>query len=82
MNAPGYKDLTKGEKFIFDWQYNQLNTFGYALIELLKLSEIVELNKLSRGFPDEVTGFMDYSYSPGWWTFVQKKAFKELFKPN
>ena len=66
--------LTKGERFIIDWQYGISGGFYTALAEAIARADDVNLSKLRKGFPDEVDAFLSYSRVDGWWERVRAKA--------
>jgi hypothetical protein len=68
--------LTKGEQYIYDWQYYNLGNFGETLASALMAADTENLERLRAGFPDEVDAFKKYAGEKGWWDRVQKK--KEL----
>ena len=52
---------TPGEIFVIEWQFSLLGDFGTALVGAIKLADEGNLLRLQRGFPDEVTGFLQWS---------------------
>jgi len=70
-------DLTKGEKFIVDWQYRMGGSFCMALVEVIGRADIGNLAKLKKGFPDEVEAFENYTQVSGWWESLKEKIQKE-----
>ena len=73
MNDNVYNTLTKGEKFIHDWQYNILGDFKMALIKAITLSDQHNREKLRLGFPEEVKAYENYHTKQGWWDNLCKK---------
>lgn len=61
---------------IVEWQYHYTGDFKTALFECICLADTSNLQKLSRGFPIEVNGYLYYTRKPGWWQQVQKKIGK------
>lgn len=78
FTARNAEPLTKGELFIFNWQYHGegLSHFQWALIDIVKHADSGNLAKLKTGFPDEVEAYDSYTHTAGWWTDVQEKARK------
>ena len=66
--------LTRGERFIFDWQYRRLGGFSLSLIVAIRRADEHNRERLRRGFPDEVSAYEQFSGSSGWWDQVQAKA--------
>lgn len=66
--------LDESEKFICKWQYGLLGDFNQALIKCIMRADDENLRNLSRGFPLEVNGYLNYIKTSGWWEEVQKKA--------
>ena len=73
MNTDEYPKLTKGEKFIFDWQYKSMGGFKTALINAIRLSDSENRAKLRLGFPEEVDAFNNFTQTKGWWTALSKR---------
>lgn len=65
--------LTKGERFIVDWQYRMAGDFKTSLAHAIMLADETNLTKLASGFPDEVGAFLHYSREENWWPNLQKK---------
>lgn len=55
------EDLTEGEKIIVKWQFRILGDFQTALMEAIGRADDDNLERISRGFPDHVSGFMAWS---------------------
>lgn len=67
-------DLTKGERFIFDWQYHLQGSFFAALAHAIAMADHINLAKLEKAFPDEVKAYFCFSTVDGWWEDVERKA--------
>ncbi len=67
-------DLTASERFIVEWQYHMLGGFRIALVHAIAKADDGNLERLRKGFPDEVDGFVSYSRVSHWWPNVQEKA--------
>lgn len=72
------KDLNPAERFIWEWMNGRLSGFKMALLNVIRVADVQNLDKLSLGFPDEVEGFHSYRHQRGWWDAVQVKAGKGL----
>lgn len=66
--------LTKGERWVIEWQYRMHGDFNTALSQAIMMADRRNLAKLAQGFPDEVSAFRHYSEVDGWWEALQKKA--------
>jgi len=67
-------DLTKGEQFVFDWQYGYLDTtsfMGYIAKAMAK-ADNQNLMALSMGFPDEAEAMDNFHHKKGWWDRVEQ----------
>ena len=66
--------LTKGERFIVDWQFGIAGDFNASLIKAITSADIYNMDRLRKGFPDEVEAYENYTNTKGWWEDVRKKA--------
>ena len=69
-----FEALTKGERFIVEWQYHLTGGFMTALADAIRRADGRNLARLAMGFPDEVEAYRNYTGVPGWWEEVQKRA--------
>ena len=69
-----FENLTEGETFIFEWQYNTLGDFGMSLAKTIMLADTKKQAQLAMGFPEEVQAYLDYTGTKGWWADVKKRA--------
>jgi len=67
------KPITKGEQFIYDWQYKRLGGFYNHLVEAISVADNYHLNLLHMGFPDEVQAYKDFTCTRGWWPEVEER---------
>ena len=67
---------TPEEDWIAKWQYGYLEDFHKALFDAICAADEGNLDRLSLGFPDEVSGYRKYTRQAGWWKEVQKKIGK------
>jgi hypothetical protein len=65
--------LTKGERFIVDWQYKLAGDFKTALSHAIMTADSINIEKLRMGFPEEVEAYLKFSREDGWWQKVLKK---------
>ena len=68
------EELTPEEGWIIRWQYRHLGHFHKALFEAICAADKENLDRLSLGFPDEISGYRKYTRQAGWWKKVQKKG--------
>ncbi len=67
------KDLNPAERFIWRWRRGKMSGFRQALIDVIKKADIHNLEKLRKGFPDEVEGYVSYRWTKGWWDDLEAK---------
>ena len=72
------EELTPEEDWIAKWQYGYLGHFHSALFKAICVADEGNLDKLSLGFPDEVSGYRKYTRQAGWWKEIQVKIGKEV----
>ena len=58
MNIEG---LTKGEMFIWEWQYRTHGSFNEGLAKILSIADGKNHKRLAKGFPDEAEAMAEYS---------------------
>ena len=68
-----FKGLTSEEDWIAKWQYGYLGHFHKALFDTICVADEENLDRLSLGFSDEISGYRKYTQQAGWWKEVQKK---------
>jgi hypothetical protein len=67
--------LTKGERFVYNWQYGYLgDCFDGQLAKLIAKSDNKNRTKLYKGFPEETEAVTWFQSKEGWWDGVQDKA--------
>ncbi len=71
-----FKELTPEEDWIVQWQYRYVGDFHKALFEAICMADEKNLDKLTLGFPDEVSGYKKYTCQQGWWQEVKRKIGK------
>ena len=67
--------LTKGEQFIFDWQYKRHGSTSFKgyLAKALAVADTRNLAKLKLAFPEEAEAMDNFHHKKGWWEMVQDK---------
>lgn len=66
--------LTKGERFIVEWQFNRLGSFYAGLAELIFRADPDNFEKLGQGFPEEALGMFLFKNNRDWWAKTCVKA--------
>lgn len=54
-------DWTESEKWVIKWQFQELGDFQTALAEAIKRADDDNLMRLGRGFPAQVSGFIQWN---------------------
>ena len=69
------KTLTKGEQFIYDWQYKRHGSTSFKgyLAKALAVADTRNLAKLKLAFPEEAEAMDNFHHKKGWWEMVQDK---------
>ena len=69
------KTLTKGEQFIYDWQYKRHGSTSFKgyLAKALAVADTRNLAKLKLAFPEEAEAMDNFHHKKGWWEIVQDK---------
>jgi len=58
---------TRGQSFVYNWQYRKLDGFEKKLGDLLFHADSNNQKKLLKAFPEEVQAVIDYQSVKGWW---------------
>lgn len=66
--------LSKGEQFIYDWQYKRHGSFNEALAMAFSKADSGNFAALSKGFPEIGEAFTNFYTKEGWWESVQRQA--------
>ena len=66
-------ELDESEKIVYMWQYKMLGGFKSELMKVISRADNDNLDKLEKGFPDEVIGYRKFSRIAGWWENVENK---------
>ncbi len=76
------ENLTKGERFVFEWQYRMACDFTLLLAKTIDKADSFNREKLRLGYPEEVEAMINFYQTEGWWEKVQEKEnSKEATKP-
>ena len=69
------KTLTKGEQFIYDWQYKRHGSTSFKgyLSKAMAVADNSNWDKLFKAFPDEAMAMNNFHTTKGWWARVQDK---------
>ena len=68
------KLLTKGEMFIWEWQYRTHGSYHDGLAKLLSIADTGNYKRLAKGFPEEAKAMDNFHHTKGWWEDVQDRA--------
>lgn len=63
--------LNQGELDLYFWQYNKLGGFMTGIFNAMTMSDNINLNKLSMGFPEQVQAYKNYTNMKGFWEQVK-----------
>ncbi len=66
--------LTKGERFVFEWQHRMAGGFAGMLALTIGKADSFNREKLRLGYPEEVEAMINFYETEGWCETVQKKA--------
>lgn len=69
-------ELDQGEIDLYFWQYKKLGRFKEHLFKTISKADTVNLNKLKKGFPEQVDAYRNYSNTNGYWEYVKLKMEK------
>lgn len=68
--------LTRGERFILEWQYDLLGSFSTNIAKAISCADGYNLEKLELAFPEEVKAYRKFTGENEWWNNVKIKARK------
>ena len=68
------EELTKGEQFIYDWQYGYSGSFNTALAQALIVADSYNFSRMRLGFKDEADAIWNFQNTAGWWEAIEEKA--------
>ena len=71
--------LTKGEQFVYDWQYgrHESTSFKGYLAKAISVADNGNRDRLRLAFPDEVKAMNLFSTQWGWWAGVEDAGNKD-----
>ncbi len=65
--------LSKGERFIYDWQFRRGGDFATRLAGLLSVCDSEGFVNMAKAYPEETEAMVNYQSTSGWWDGVLKK---------
>jgi hypothetical protein len=65
--------VTEGESKLVVFQMGKAGGFVNALFNALMIADADNMDKLRRGFPEEVEAVRDYKYKEGYWEALQEE---------
>lgn len=82
-NADKEFELGKADEELYIWQYGG-DSFMSRLFKTMSKADTVNLNKLAKGFPEEVRAYRRYISEDGYWNMVKRKFgnFQEVDERN
>ena len=57
--------MTEAERRLCDWQHGKAGSFITAVFTVISKADMHNLDRMSKGFPDEVAAYANLRYS-GW----------------
>ena len=71
--------LTKGEQFVYDWQYGRHGSTSFKgyLAKAISVADNGNRDRLRLAFPDEVKAMKLFSTQWGWWAGVEDAGNKD-----
>ncbi|MEO1943170.1 MAG: hypothetical protein ABGY11_02615 [Candidatus Thioglobus sp.] len=73
MMPHGKIEVTKGEQFVWDWQYRSLGGFKSKLADCISHADTGNQKKLVKAFPEEAQAIIDFQSKQGYWESVERK---------
>jgi len=77
MNHEFYHNLNMGERHLVDWQYGGLGGFFTALWDAIRRADGGNLDRLGKGFPEDVEAYRRYSGEAGYWERIRNGLYPE-----
>jgi 2-oxo-4-hydroxy-4-carboxy--5-ureidoimidazoline (OHCU) decarboxylase len=68
------KTLTKGEQFVYEWQYRMLGGFKAKLADCISHADRQNQAKMLKAFPEEAQGIINFQSLEGYWDSIQDKV--------
>ena len=66
--------LSKGEKFIWEWQYRRLGGFDSLIAQALAKADNSNLKRLKKAFPEYTKAMINFHTKDNWWADVESRA--------
>jgi hypothetical protein len=66
------RKATKGQRFVYNWQYRRLDGFEKKLGDLLFHADSGNQKKMLKAFPEEAQAVIDYQSVEGWWAECER----------
>jgi len=73
MKLNEYTEITKGDQFVWDWQYRMLGGFMAKLADCIAHADTSNQKRLVKAFPEEAQAIIDFQSKKGYWTSVERK---------
>jgi hypothetical protein len=70
------EEVTEAEKDLYYWVHDQLGSFSTHLFKAIASADTSNLNKLSKGFPDEVQVYKRYANEENYWADLKQRIEK------
>jgi len=67
------KNVSEAEYELYYWQFSDGDNFSTRLFQAISKADTSNLNKLAKGFPEEVAVYRRYANDDGYWDDVQKR---------
>jgi len=67
-------ELSKGEQFVYDWQYGRLGGFKSLLAKAIAKADTGNRAKIREGFPEEVESMTNFGSKEGYWDSILDKV--------
>ncbi len=64
-------NINQGETDLYFWQYNKLGGFLTKIFDAMAVADTTNLNKIAKGFPQQVQAYKDYGNLSGFWEQVK-----------
>jgi rhamnogalacturonyl hydrolase YesR len=66
--------VSKGEDFVYKWQYRSLGGFEAKLADLIAHADTGNQKRMVKAFPEEAQAIINYQSKEGYWDKVQDKV--------
>lgn len=65
--------ITRGEQFVYDWQYRSLGGFMSKLADCISHADTQNQKRLVKAFPEEAQAIIDFQSKSGYWDSIESK---------